>query len=146
MKKKWILSVLILSLFLCPPLAYCQELTSNELKIFYDAAEYEINIAEQVLAGNDVSLDSLPGEFASRYGLTDEGVRDLVDRGERMPLTSTEEQVARELRERLSNPNGEEMYSADNIRVMKELANKYGMPLGQVGSIIVRMDSDFLDE
>lgn len=142
MKRKRILSIVFLSLFLCLPLAYCQELTSNELKIFYDAAEYEINIAEQVLAGNNVSLDSLPGGFASRYGLTDEGLTDLVDRGERMPLTSTEEQVARELRERLSNPTGEEMHSADDIRVMKELANKYGMPLGQVGSIIVRMNSD----
>ncbi len=143
MKEKRILCVLILSLFLCLPLAYCQELTSDELKIFYDAAEYEISIAEQVLAGDDDAIAKAEG-FASRYGLTYEELTDLVDRGSGMSLTATEEQVARELRERLSDPKGEEMHSADDIRVMKELANKYGMPLGQVGSILVRMNSDLL--
>ncbi len=143
MKKKYILITLILSLSLCLPLAYCQELTDQELKIFYDAAEYEVSIAEQVLAGDDVSLDSLPKGFASRYGLTDEELTDLVDRGSRMPLSAKEEEVADELEKRIS-VSIEKERTLDDINIMKELANKYGMSIGQVGSIFIRMNSDLL--
>ena len=138
MKKRWILSALILSLFLCLPLAYCQELTSNELKIFYDATEYQLKAQ---IDGNN--SDSLAQDFASQYGLTEDGLADLMAEGYRMPLNATEEMVADELKKRLSSPRGEQM-TPDDMNIMKELADKYGMMLGQVGSIFIRMNSDLL--
>ena len=139
MKEKRILSVLILSLFLCLPLAYCRELTSNELKIFYDAAEYQLKAQT---SGNN--SDSLAQDFASQYGLTEDELADLMTEGYRIPLNATEEQVAEELKKRLSSPRGEKMMTSDDMNIMKELANKYGMSLGQVGSIFMRMNSDLL--
>ena len=138
MKGKLILSALILSLFLYLPLAYCQELTSNELKIFYDASEYSLKAQ---IEGNN--SDSLPQDFASQYGLTEEQLEDVMIRGWGIPLNATEEEVADELKKRLSGPKGEQM-TPDDMDIMKELADKYGMSLGQVGSIFVRMNSDLL--
>ncbi|MEK6866209.1 MAG: hypothetical protein AABX46_02055 [Thermoproteota archaeon] len=76
MKKKWILSILILSLFLCLPSAYCQALTSNELKIFYDATEYQLKAQ---IDGNN--SDSLAQDFTSQYGLTEDELRQYIERG-----------------------------------------------------------------
>lgn len=89
MKQKWILSLLILSLFLCLPLAYCRELTSNELKIFYDAVEYQLKAQT---GGNN--SDSLAQDFASKYGLTEDRLADLMTEGYRIPLNATEKEVA----------------------------------------------------
>ncbi len=137
MTKKCILNTLILSLFLCLPLAYCQELTSNELKIFYDATEYQLK-AQASGSGNLSAQD-----FASQYGLTEEQLEDVMTRGWGIPLNATEEEVADELKKRLSSPGGENM-TPDDMNIMKELANKYSMSLGQVGSIFIRMNSDLL--
>ncbi len=137
MKKKWILSILILSLFLCLPSAYCQALTSNELKIFYDATEYQLKA--QVSGSGDLSAQN----FASQYGLTEEQLEDVMVRGWGIPLNATEKEVAEELKRRLSSPSGEKM-TPDDMNIMKELANKYGMSLGQVGTIFIRMNRDLL--
>lgn len=139
MKEKRILGALILSLFLCLTLAYCQDLTSNELKIFYDAVEYELKAQ---IDGNN--SDSLAQDFASQYGLTEDELADIMVEGYRIPLNATEEKVADELKKRLSNPRGEKTMSSDDMNIMKELANRYGMMLGQVGSIFIRMNRDLL--
>ena len=139
MKEKRILSVLILSLFLCLPLAYCRELTSNELKIFYDAAEYQLKAQ---IDGNN--SDSLTQDFASQYGLTEDELADIMVEGYRIPLNAAEKEVAEELKRRLSSPRGEDIMTQDDINIMKELADKYAMSLGQVGSIFIRMNSDLL--
>jgi hypothetical protein len=138
MKRKLILSIVILSLFLYLPFAYCQELTSNELKIFYDAVEYQLKAQ---VDGN--SSDSLAQDFASQYGLAEDELADIMVEGYRIPLSATEERVADELKKRLSSPKGEQM-TPDDMNIMKELANQYGMSLGQVGSIFIRMNSDLL--
>ena len=139
MKEKRILGALILSLFLCLPLAYCQELTSNELKIFYDAVEC---IVKAQVDGNN--SDSVAQDFASQYGLAEDELADIMVEGYRIPLNATEEKVAVELKKRLSNPRGEKMMSSDDMNIMKELANKYGLSLGQAGSIFIRMNRDLL--
>ena len=138
MKEKRILGALILSLFLCLPLAYCQELTSKEAKIFYDAVEC---IVKAQVDGNN--SDSVAQDFASQYGLAEDELADIMVEGYRIPLNATEEKVAVELKKRLSNPRGEKM-TPDDMNIMKELANKYGLRLGQVGSIFIRMNRDLL--
>jgi len=138
MKGKRILSIVFLSLFLCLPLAYCRELTSNDLKIFYDAVEYQLKAQ---IGGNN--SDSLAQDFTSQYGLTEDELADIMVEGYRIPLSATEEKVADELKKRLSSPGGEKM-TPDDMNIMKELAGKYGMSLGQVGSIFIRMNSDLL--
>lgn len=139
MGKFFVFGVAILSLILCGFQVYGQELGEEELKIFYEEVAWELNMVQ------DTQEEGMPEakeaekirEFASQYGLTREQLEDIMARGYNMPLTSREQEVASELKQTIS-ALGASPLPNDVVGICRELADKYGMSFGQVGSIYGR--------
>ena len=128
-------SAAVFSLCLLAGTAYCQELTEREKQIFYDGAELEMSITSEMLEGNQQI------EFAQvigRYGITEEQLDDIIERGRKMPLSAEEERVAQDIREKLSPLPAGPLTEAE-LRILRDLSLKHGMRLGQVGSVLVRI-------
>lgn len=126
--------------FLSASLSYCQELSDWERQIFYDAAEWEFSHYEDIAysdTATDEEMNIVTQKFLDQKGITKEQLKDITVRGLKMPLTATEEEVARELRNATENSAFDQI-----IVVCKNLAYKYGMSLGQVGSIFVRIQEE----
>ncbi len=131
----WPIFLLVLmGLILQPNLSCSQELTTGELEIFYSMLEYGMNYGGTELFAEDGT---------NNYGLTEDELEELMTRGYRMPLSNVEVMVADELKKQLSSPGGEEM-NPEDLNIMMEMADEYGMRFGQVISIFVRMNSDLL--
>ena len=138
MNKTKMIIMITAAIFLFVSLGYCQELSDRELKIFYDAAwqliraeylfsrdpnvadeEYEQNVMQQLLSQNGITLEQL---------------EDIIDRGNNMPFTATEEQISKELKAKITdNLTADEFFATLN-----DLANKYGISVGQVSTVFSR--------
>lgn len=62
-------------------------------------------------------------------------MQDIIEQGSKMQFSASEEQLAQEMdREITGNPTPDKIMAALN-----NLANKYGMSVGQVNSVFTRM-------
>lgn len=117
---------------------YSQELTEREKNILYDAMEQEISLEEQMMAGNN---NPQVEDLATKYGLSEAEMQDIVTRAKNMPFTSSEKAVAEELRQELASLP-EDSPNPEVPAILKELASRYNMRLGQVGLILLKIQGD----
>ncbi len=111
--------IMIATVFLFSSLGYCQELSDWERKIFYDTVwkmlqlEYRLSIDQSEKEGEEAQV--IMQQFLNQNGVT-------------------EEQLAREMDREITD----ELTGDKIMATLNELANKYGMSIGQVSSVFTR--------
>lgn len=123
------------AIFLCAPLGYCQELSDWELGIFYDEAEWELTHYEDTAVED---WEAITQQFLNQKGITREQMEDIRERGLKMSFATAEEQVAQELKIKIT----EYMTLEQRMAILNDLANKYGMSRGQVGTVLARIQGE----
>lgn len=138
MNKTKIRIMITAAIFLFVSLGYCQELSDRERKIFYDAA-WEALQAEYQLSIDPDGVDEEYGQdmmqrLLDQNGITKEQLEDIIERGNKMPFTAAEEQLSRELKTRITD----DLTPDEIMDTLDDLANEYGMRVGQVSSVFTR--------
>lgn len=130
--------IIIAAVLLLASLGYCQELSDQELGIYYGAAWEALQIEYQL--GMDPSDED--GEratarmqlFLSQNGITEEGLHGIIERGNNMPFTAAEENLAQDMNAEITDY----LTSEQIMSKLYDLADRYGMNIGQVSSVFTR--------
>ena len=137
MRLKLFSIALVFAFLFCPCFVYCQQLDATEMSIYFDASEVSMRA---LAAGQE---EPPMADVAAQHSLTEDKLEDIMMRGWQIPLSSQEQTVAEELKQKLSSPKGEKVTLAD-LDSMKQIAAERKMSFGQVCTIFVRMNSDLL--
>lgn len=139
MNKTKIRIMITAAIFLFVSLGYCQELSDWERKIYYDTAwlvlqnEYQLSIEEPSDA-KVAELEAKAQQFLNQNGITQEQLEDIIRRGNKMPFSSTEEELVQEMNREITDN-----LTPDEIMVaLNNFAYEYGMSIGQVSSVFTR--------
>lgn len=130
--------IMTATVFLFSSLGYCQELSDWERKIFYDTAwkmlqlEYRLSIDPSEKEGEEAQ--AIMQQFLNQNSVTEEQLKDIIERGNKMPFTAAEKQLAQEMKTEIT----EDLTPEEIMATLKDLANKYGMSMGQVSSVFTR--------
>jgi hypothetical protein len=120
------------------PGGYCKELSDRERKIYYGAAweivqaEYQLSIDMSDDAAEKV--EATIRRFLDKNGITEEQLKDIIARGDTMPFTADEELLYQDL----SISIADDLTPDETMATLHDLANKYGMSLGQASSVFTR--------
>jgi hypothetical protein len=129
--------IVVAAVFLFLSLSYCQELSDKERSIFYDAAwlalqgEYQISIDSQ---GGIEEVEGKMQQLLDQNNLTPDQLKDIIERGNKMPFTPAEEQLVQEMDREITD----NLTPDKTMAVLNKLANKYGMSISQVSSVFTR--------
>jgi len=107
----------------------CYRLSPGELELYYEQLEWA-----ETLHWENIPKDNWEAkeeEFVNREGFSLEQFYDIGERVSHTPLSAKEEEVAQELKQRLS-AYGKNVPDDVRRKACKELSAKYGMRLGQV--------------
>lgn len=125
-------------IFLFVSLGYCQELSDWERKMYYESAWQALQADYQSFLDSSEEgvqkAEERVRQFLSQNGLTQAQLEDIVDRGNKMPFTAAEEQISQELKTRITD----DLTPDEIMDTLDDLANKYGMSMGQVSSVFTR--------
>ncbi len=119
-------------------MGHCQELSDRELGIYYGAA-WETLQAEYELGWDPTEEDGQRAEarikqFMSHNNVTEEELQGIIERGNNMPFTAAEENLSNDMDAEITD-----YLSGDQIVAkLHELADRYGMSMGQVSSVFTR--------
>lgn len=130
----------LITALLCLSLAgvYAQELTEHEKRIVYDAIEQELGLEEQMKPGSENPQLS---DVSAKYNISAEQLEQLIAIAKSTPLGLTGKDVAEELRQELGSLP-EDLSGPEIPAILKEVAAKYNMRLGEVGLILMRVQEE----
>lgn len=125
-------------IFLFVSCGYSQELSDKEREIFYEATwlgiegDYQLGTDSSGAGAEEVATKIQ--QLLSQNNLSEDQIQDIMERGRQMPFTAAEEELAQEMnREMIDDLTPDGIMAALN-----NLADKYGMSIGQVSSVFTR--------
>jgi DNA-binding CsgD family transcriptional regulator len=115
----------------------CYQLTADELKLYYDYVEWTDTLPWETMSESEdweADFEAKEHEFLKGKGITSKELSDIEDRAEHTPLSARELEVAQELKTRLSS-YGKDVPDDVRRKVCKEVAQRYGMRLGEIFNV-----------